>query len=151
MCRCDIYIANTYYPFLSKISTRDWRINLPTKVSRTTNHPWLCGGRLFPALVVRGDLLSLSTATPKKLNQWGWKHHKDEFRSLAAAAAAKSLQLCPTLCDPIDGSPPGSSVHGILQAIILEWVAISFSIWNPYKLEKCDILFISGNLKVRFW
>ena len=45
----------------------------------------------------------------------------------AAAAAAKSLQLCPTLCDPIDGSPLGSSVPGILQARILEWVAISFS------------------------
>ena len=43
------------------------------------------------------------------------------------AAAAKSLQLCPTLCDPIDGSPTGSSVPGILQARILEWVAISFS------------------------
>ena len=46
---------------------------------------------------------------------------------LAAAAAAKSLQSCPTLCDPIDGSPPGSPVPGILQARILEWVAISFS------------------------
>ena len=45
----------------------------------------------------------------------------------AAAAAAKSLQLCPTLCDPIDGSPPGSAVPGILQARIHEWVAISFS------------------------
>ena len=45
----------------------------------------------------------------------------------AAAAAAKSLQLCLTLCNPIDGSPPGSFVHGILQARILEWVAISFS------------------------
>ena len=44
-----------------------------------------------------------------------------------AAAAAKSLQLCPTLCDPIDSSPPDSSVLGILQARILEWVAISFS------------------------
>ena len=44
-----------------------------------------------------------------------------------AAAAAKSLQSCPTLCDPIDGSPPGFSVHGILQARTLEWVAISFS------------------------
>ena len=44
-----------------------------------------------------------------------------------AAAAAKSLQSCPTLCDPIDGSLPGSSVHQILQARILEWVAISFS------------------------
>ena len=45
----------------------------------------------------------------------------------AAAAAAKSLQSCPTLCDPIDGSPPGSPVLGILQARTLEWVAISFS------------------------
>ena len=44
----------------------------------------------------------------------------------AAAAAAKSLQLCPTLCDPRDGSPPGSPVLGILQARTLEWVAISF-------------------------
>ena len=46
---------------------------------------------------------------------------------VAAAAAAKSLQSCPTLCDPKDGSPPGSSVPGILQAKTLEWVAISFS------------------------
>jgi len=45
----------------------------------------------------------------------------------AAAAAAKSLQLCPTLCDPIDGRPPGSLVPGSLQARTLEWVAISFS------------------------
>ena len=45
----------------------------------------------------------------------------------AAAAAAKSRQSCPTLCDPIDGNPAGSSVPGILQARTLEWVAISFS------------------------
>ena len=44
-----------------------------------------------------------------------------------AAATAKSLQSCPTLCDPIDGCPPGSPVSGILQARTLEWVAISFS------------------------
>ena len=44
-----------------------------------------------------------------------------------AAAAAKLLQSCPTLCDPIDGSPPGFSVPGILQARTLEWVAMSFS------------------------
>ena len=49
----------------------------------------------------------------------------------AAAAAAKSLQSCPTLCDPWDGSPPGSPVPGILQARTLEWVAISFS--NAWK------------------
>ena len=49
----------------------------------------------------------------------------------AAAAAAKSLQSCPTLCDPIDGSLPGSPIPGILQARTLEWVAISFS--NAWK------------------
>ena len=49
------------------------------------------------------------------------------FTSLSDAAAAKSLQSCPTLCNPIDGSPPGSPIPGILQARTLEWVAISFS------------------------
>ena len=49
----------------------------------------------------------------------------------AAAAAAKSLQSCPTLCDPTDSSPPGSTVPGILQARTLEWIAISFS--NAWK------------------
>ena len=53
------------------------------------------------------------------------------FISLPAATAAKSLQSCPTLCDPIDGSPPGSPVPGILHARTLEWVAISFS--NAWK------------------
>ena len=52
---------------------------------------------------------------------------------LGRCSAAKSLQLCPTLCDPIDGSPPGSPVPGILQARILEWVAISF--YNAWKLN----------------
>ena len=53
----------------------------------------------------------------------------------AAAAAAKSLQSCPTLCDPIDGSPPGSPVPGILQARTLEWVAISFSNEGRWKVK----------------
>ena len=53
------------------------------------------------------------------------------FKFTAAAAAAKSLQSCPTLCDPIDSSPPGSPVPGILQAGTLDWVAISFS--NAWK------------------
>ena len=53
------------------------------------------------------------------------------FLNVAAAAAAKSLQSCLTLCDPIDGSPPGSAVPGILQARTLEWVAIAFSsVWK---------------------
>ena len=54
---------------------------------------------------------------------------------LQSAAAAKSLQSCPTLCDPIDGSPPGSPVPGILQARTLEWVAISFSNAGKWKVK----------------
>ena len=53
----------------------------------------------------------------------------------AAAAAAKSLQSCLTLCDPIDGSPPGFPVPGILQARTLEWVAISFSNAGKWKVK----------------
>ena len=68
-----------------------------------------------------------------------------QFQSLsaaAAAAAAKLLQSCPTLCGPIDGSPLGSSVPGILQARILEWVAISFSNACTYakSLQSCPTL-----------
>ena len=60
---------------------------------------------------------------------WGWKvtFKVVQYYLTAAAAAAKSLQLCPTLCDPIDGNPPGSPVPGILQVRTLGWVAISFS------------------------
>ena len=52
-----------------------------------------------------------------------------------AAAAAKSLQPCLTLCDPIDGSPPGSSIHGVFQVRVLEWVAIAFSMKYSKMLE----------------
>ena len=59
----------------------------------------------------------------------------NNLRYSDAAASAKSLQLCPTLGDPIDGSPPGSSIPGILQARILEWVAISFSNAGKWKVK----------------
>ena len=64
---------------------------------------------------------------------WGdlFKIPKPRLHPDAAAAAPKSLQSCPTLCDPIDDSPTGSPIPGILQARILEWVAISFS--NAWK------------------
>ena len=65
---------------------------------------WICYTRIFPADPSR-NMTQVATA----------------------AAAAMSLQSCPTLCDPRDGNPPGSSVPGILQARTLEWVAISFS------------------------
>ena len=57
------------------------------------------------------------------------------WNNVAAAAAAKSLQSWPTLCDPIDGSPPGSPVPGILQARTLEWVTISFSSAWKWKVK----------------
>ena len=69
-----------------------------------------------------------NTSSSVTLQQQHYTHtHTHTHTHTAAAAAAKSLQSCPTLCDPIDGSPPGSHVPGILQARTLEWVAISFS------------------------
>ena len=67
-------------------------------------------------------LLYLKLTTNKDLLYITWNSAQ-----YTAAAAAKSLQSCPTLCDPIEGSPPGSPAPGILQARALEWVAISFS------------------------
>ena len=67
-------------------------------------------------------LIPLSTHPSASLNVG-----QQAFSATAAVAAAKSLQSCPTLCNPRDGSPPGSPVPGILQAKTLEWVAISFS------------------------
>ena len=72
--------------------------------------------------------LEKEMATHSSIPTWKilWTEEPGGLQSFYAAAA-KSLQLCPTLCDPIDGSPPGSAVPGILQARTLEWVAISFS------------------------
>ena len=61
------------------------------------------------------------------------------YTATATAAAAKSLQLCPTLCDPMDGSPPGSSVHGILQVRVLEWGAIAFCQSEHRLIEKEEL------------
>ena len=83
----------------SILKSRD--ITLPTKI------------RLVKAMVFPVVMYGCESWTVKK--------------AAAAAAAAKSLQVCPTLCDPRDGSPPGFPIPGILQAKTLEWVAISFS------------------------
>ena len=72
-----------------------------------------------------------NTAKLNKLIKLFLKNQLYYYKKLHAAAAAKLLQLCLTLCDPIDGSPPGSATPGILQARTLEWVAISFS--NAWK------------------
>ena len=61
------------------------------------------------------------------LEEFSFFHCVSLISRVCLAAAAESLQSCPTLCDPVDGSPPGSPVPGILQARTVEWVAISFS------------------------
>ena len=67
----------------------------------------------------------LAAMTKKKMTGKGGLVRRTDVSE--ASAAAKSLQSCPTLCDPVDGSPPGSPVPGLLQARTLEWAAISFS------------------------
>ena len=75
-----------------------------------------------------GEILRLFNFFPwKSFSLEMYFSHSFPSLAAAAAAAAKLLQSCPTLFDPIDGSPPGSAVPGILQARTLEWVAISFS------------------------
>ena len=71
------------------------------------------------------------------LQQYVWTHFRfaQVHRTLPAAAATKSLQSCPTLCDPIDSSPTGSAIAGILQARTLEWVASSFSSAWKWKVK----------------
>ena len=97
----------------------------------------------------RGEVgwgVEMGRAESKRMNEWYARRKHFDFHLLpsclkcsAAAAAAKSLQSCLTLCDPIDSSLPGFSVHGILQARTLEWVAISFS--NAWKWKvKVELL-----------
>ena len=71
----------------------------------------------------------------KKFSCYIVKYKSQVLFRCTATAAAKSLQSCPTLCDPIDGSPPGSPDPGILQARTLEWVAISFSSAWKWKVK----------------
>ena len=73
------------------------------------------------------EVLNFFPSVSDPLPPW-WGHGFIDGTVGVAAAAAKLLQSCPTLCDPIDSSPPGSAVPGILQARTLEWVAISFSL-----------------------
>ena len=77
------------------------------------------------------------------------KHKHQNDMVFVAAAVAKSLQLCPTLCDPIDGSPPGSHIPGILQARTLEWVAIWFKLNNYPLLSKLIVFYTFPCLQLR--
>ena len=145
-------------PLSMEFSRLEYWNGLPFSLrgNKTNFKPW----KVLPDLLCLSKLaVSLGQLGAKigKLCRWYWgttwktvRENRVRFRSqpiwagprrlywchwvgslLPTAAAAKSLQSCPTLCDPIDGNPPGSPVPGILQARTLEWVAISFS--NAWK------------------
>ena len=112
----------------------------PSMGSHRVGHDWsdLAAAAADPVITLTQCWCCRSRGTaPEPSSGWqGWGldlQHQHCVRVLtgSAAAAAKSLQSCPTLCDPIDGGPPGSPVPGLLQAGTLEWVAISFS--NAWK------------------
>ena len=122
-------LVSTYYKRMKKIRlNKDWTYLELTPLSLSSS---LALFLFFLRLGITGILLKVS----------GIAYRIFVFNTVivlcllvaaaAAAAAAKSLQSCPTLCDPIDSSPPGSPVPGILQARTLEWVAMSFS--NAWK------------------
>ena len=106
-------------------------------ISPYSEHPELISFKMdwLDLLAVQGTLKSLLQHDSSKASIL-------QCSARSAAAAAKSLQLCLTLCDPIDGSPPVSPVPGILQGRTLEWVAISFS--NAWKWK---VLHLTGFLK----
>ena len=83
---------------------------------------------IFQARTLEWVAISFSSGSSRPRDRTWLPHCRQNLYFLSHAAAAKSLQSCPTLCDPIDGSPPGSSIPGIFQARVLEWVAIAFSI-----------------------
>ena len=108
-----------WFNFLIKLSSIGWEDKWQNWSQRGIKNMWI---------ISEFQTLNLT---------WRWNIPETMLRGtdwvldIRTAAAAKSLQLCPTLCDPIDGSPPGSPIPGILQARTLEWVAISFS--NAWK------------------
>ena len=123
-----------------KLSVSRWDGNIFSyplwKLANDTAHVSLLGFLRTVRHIKRILAIPLSgrrTLCNKNKGQWTRRREgrKERGRGGAAAAAAKSLQSCPTLCDPIDGSPPGSPVPGILQARTLEWVAMSCS--NAWK------------------
>ena len=92
-----------------------------------------CPSETITALLISNvvQVLSLSCWTLRRQTSLSFIISRSLLKLTLIISAVKSLQSCPTLCDPIDGSPPGSAVPGILQARTLEWVAISFS--NTWK------------------
>ena len=119
-CSLDLHFSNSqcYFILLLKLSTL-WPLGTPAIGSWASVTPRHCVVCIW-VYVLSTSLLSVTSGCSRFILY-------SSYPSLAAAAAAKSLQSCLTLCDPRDSRPPGSPVPGILQARTLEWVAISFS------------------------
>ena len=119
------YLVIASYP--GPISTSGpQRVSLTSLLHKNSSTIWrlqFCSNKIsfHTSLVVQWLRLHIPTAGGHGFDPWLVNYHPN------ATAAAKSLQSLPTLCQPIDGSPPGSSVHGIFQARVLEWVAIALS------------------------
>ena len=107
-------------------SVKLWPVTLQAPLSMGFLRQEYKSGLPFPP---PGDISDpgISSLSPALAGRFVTTHPPKKSILIIAATAAKSFQSCPTLCDAIDGSPPGSSVPGILQARTLEWVAISFS------------------------
>ena len=118
-----IYMANLAVADLCLLCALPFFLYFQKQTSKDTP---LCQISQAIYLLNRYMSISLVTAAPPAAAGLG-SPPRGTGRSHAWEFAAKLLQSCPTLCDPIDGSPPGSPIPGILQARVLEWVAISFS------------------------
>ena len=114
-------ILNTY----AKLNRKTKKGHLKPSSVHKVGHYVICFLRFWWCHLKIGPAFFLQSLKKKK--------SRETAAATAVAAAAKSLQPCPTLCNPIDGSPPGFPVPGILQARTMEWVAISFS--NAWKWE----------------
>ena len=90
-----------------------------------------------PDWLKKATLYKAETGLQVYLISASWEKWKSSMVTAAAAAAAKSLQSCPTLSDPMDRSLPGSSTHGIFQARVLEWDAIAFPSMVTERMAKC--------------
>jgi len=109
------------FKMLNKFSSNDYILNI-NKMELTLHFNF----QVFPTTKMLHDILAWLCPSNSFNFRTPWQYFCIIRHSVVAAAAATSLQSCPTLCDPMDGSPPGSPVPGILQARTLEWVAISF-------------------------
>ena len=118
---------------LMKVKVESKKVVLKLNIQKTKimasgpTTSWQIDGETVADFILRGSKISADGDCSHEIKRRLLLRRKVMTNLAAAAAAAKLLQSCPSLCDPIDGSPPGSPIPGILQAETLEWVAISFS------------------------